>query len=256
MERSGNEFQGFFAEFFDMLHQGCDDADIYPEMLKPYGKDILEVGSGTGRIAVPLARAGYRVTGIECEKDMIALMEKKDYPRANLRVVREDARRFRLDEKFDAVLLSCNFINHFPEAEDVVSVLRRCAEHLKKDGRVIVDCSAPDTRAMVSCDGGEETLTFKTGNGGEIRDFFRARYDLLNQIEEDEIRLEEWRDGVPVREARTVERLTWYYPREIRSMIREAGLRVVWESGRLSPSGPAEPIGKDAEEMVFCCALA
>ena len=48
---------------------------------------------------------------------------------------------------------------------------------------------------MEGGDGGEETLTFKTGNGGEIRDFFRARYDLLNQIEEDEIRLEEWRDG-------------------------------------------------------------
>lgn len=61
MDRAANEFQGFFAEFFDRLHAGCGDADVYPVLLKAYGKKILEQGSGTGRIAIPLAEVGNLV---------------------------------------------------------------------------------------------------------------------------------------------------------------------------------------------------
>lgn len=253
MQKNGNEFQGFFAEFFDRLHADCDDAAIYPLLLKPYGERILELSSGTGRIAIPLAEAGFRVTGIEYEPDMIALMERKTYPRERLRVLRGDARSFSLPERFDTALLSCNFINHFPDARDVVSVLACCRKHLKPGGAVIIDCSAPDTACMAETNGKEETLCFPTETGSEIRDFFLPRYDLLNQIETDTIRLEEWKDGVLLREAETEERLTWYYPREIRSMIREAGLRIDWESGCLSPEGAVQPIAADACGMVFCC---
>ena len=242
MTKTDNEFQGFFADFYDMLHNYSDDADRFIEMIRPVGTDVLELGSGTGRIAVPLARAGYRVTGIECEPDMISRMELKDYPRENLEVVRADARNFSLGRLFDAVLLSCNFINHFPDAKDLADVLSCCRKHLKPEGRIIIDCSSPDTEYMVKSSGEEEVFTFPTESGSEIRDYFLPRYDLLNQVEEDTIRLEEWKDGRLLREARTEEQLTWYYPREIRSLVREAGLRVIRETA-------------GAEGMTFCCGL-
>lgn len=255
MTHNDNEFQGFFAEFFDMLHEGCGDAERYVSVLGTYGNKVLELGSGTGRIAIPLAEAGFRVTGIEYEPDMIALMEKKDYPRDRLKVVRADARRFSLDERFDVILLSCNFLNHFTEAPDVVSILSCCKAHLEPDGYIIIDSSVPDTDYMVRTNGEEEVLTFTTGHGSEIRDYFKPSYDFLNQVENDAIRLEEWKDGLLVREACTEECLTWYYPREIRSLAREAGLCVEWESSVLAPRGDKErpPVSAGAENMVFCC---
>lgn len=253
MIHNNNEFQGFFAEFFDRLHEECEDAEIYTALLKSYGNKILELGSGTGRIVIPLAKAGYQVTGIEYEPDMIAVMEQKNYPRNRLKVIRADARCFSLDEQFDVILLSCNFLNHFPDAEEVVSILSCCKKHLTADGRVIIDCSAPDTDFMVRTNGEEEILTFSTENSSEIKDCFRPRYDFLNQIENDTIRLEEWKDGILLRESYTEERLTWYYPREIRSLIREAGMRIVWESSILSPCGELRPITADSCSMVFCC---
>lgn len=253
MTQTGNEFQGFFADFFDRLHAYCDDAEIYPALLKSWGTDILELGSGTGRIAIPLAKSGFRVTGIEYEADMIALMERKSYPRENLKVIQADARHFTLEQRFDVILLSCNFLNHFPDAKDAADILACCEKHLKPEGRILLDCSAPDTAYMAKTSGEEETLTFETESGSEIRDHFLPRYDLLNQIETDIIRLEEWKDGKLLREARTEETLTWYYPRELRSLIREAGLKILWESGALSPEGAVMPIGDGAEAMVFCC---
>ena len=151
------------------------------------------------------------------------------------------------------MLLSCNFINHFPDAEDVVSILTCCRKHLKENGCIILDCSAPDTDYLVKTNGKEEVLTFAAPNGNEIKDRFCPRYDLLNQIEEDTIRLEEWKDGNLLREACTEERLTWYYPREIRSLIREAGMAILWESDCLTPDGTVRPIGTDSCNMVFCC---
>ena len=230
MTRYSNEFQGFFAEFYDMLHEGCEDAENYVSLLGTYGNRILELGSGTGRIAVPLARAGFRVTGIECEPDMIALMEKKDYPRDRLRVIRADARSFSLGEEFDAVLLSCNFLNHFTDGADAVSVLSCCKAHLAPGGTVIIDSSVPDTAWMVRTNGEEEILTFPSKAGGKIRDLFRPSY-----------------------EAATEEHLTWYYPREIRSLVREAGLKVVRESSALAPAESGIPVTSDSEEMIFFC---
>ena len=72
-------------------------------------------------------------------------------------------------------------------------------------------------------------------------------------MENDTIRLQEWKDGVLIREACTEERLTWYYPREIRSLVREAGLRVDWESSVLSLKEDRPPISADSENMIFCC---
>ena len=241
MTHNENEFQGFFAEFFDMLHEGCEDAEQYVSLLGTYGRKILELGSGTGRIVIPLAKAGFQVTGIEFESDMISLMEKKDYPRDRLRVIRADARSFSLGEEFDVILLSCNFLNHFTDGSDAPG------------GTVIIDCSVPDTARMVRTNGEEEILTFPSEAGGEIRDFFRPSYDFLNQVEKDAIRLEEWKDGILLREAATEEHLTWYYPREIRSLVREAGLKVVRESSALAPAESGSPVTSDSEEMIFFC---
>ena len=253
MIHNDNEFQGFFADFFDMLHADCEDAKLLPLLLKPFGENVLELGSGTGRIAIPLAEAGFRVTGIESEPDMIALMEKKEYPRERLKVLRCDARSFSLEERFNVVLLSCNFINHFPNAGDVAAILSSCRKHLMPNGCVIIDCSAPDTDYMVRTGGEEETLVFPTESGSEIRDFFKPCYSFLDQIEKDVIRLEEWKDGVLLREACTEETLTWYYPREIRSLVREAGLTVFRESSVLAPEGQDRPIGPGSENMIFYC---
>ena len=253
MTHNENEFQGFFAEFFDMLHEGCEDAEQYVSLLGTYGKKILELGSGTGRIVIPLAKAGFQVTGIEFESDMISLMEKKDDPRDRLHVVQADARHFSLDERFDVILLSCNFLNHFADAADVASILSCCRDHLEPDGCVIIDSSVPDTDYMVRSNGEEEVLTFATENGSEIRDYFKPCYDFLNQVENDTIRLQEWKDSVLIREACTEERLTWYYPREIRSLVREAGLRVDWESSALCTKEDRPPISVDSENMIFCC---
>lgn len=245
------EFQGLFAEFFDILHNDCKDASIYPQILESYGNRILELGCGTGRIVVPLAKAGYDVIGLEFEPDMIALAQKKDYPKQNLTIIQGDARDFSLGRSFDVILLSCNFINHFVDSGDVLSVLNCCKRHLAKDGVIIIDCSIPDYDYMQASNGKTEVFEFRTDHGTIIKDSFSPCFDFIRQIETDAIVLEEYESEQLLRRAEVKETLTWYCMREIRSLIREAGLVLQKQSASLDDDKVDALINNHASNMIF-----
>ena len=246
MEKS--EYTGFFASFYDRLHADSDDVRHYPGILLPYGKRVLEIGCGTGRIAVPLANAGFAVTGLENEEEMLAILHAKDYPKERLTVVRGDARSFHMDEAFDSVLLGCNFVNHFVDSGELLQVLRCCHAQLRPGGLLLIDCSLPDLEYMHASNGVAELFKFPTEQGTVIHDSFCPNYDFANQIETDIISLKEYRDDELVREADTVMTLTFYMPRELRSLLREAGFTIIKESGEL---GCDVPIGQRYSAMVF-----
>lgn len=246
-----SEYTGFFAEFYDILHARNTDTKIYENILRKFGNDILELGCGTGRIAIPLAKAGYKVTGIEYEQEMIDILQQKEYPELNLKVYRGDARTFQLDQKFDVILLSCNFINHFINSDNLLMILKNSKKHLKDNGVIIIDCSAPDFISMIENNDVEEVFEFKTSKGTVIKDYFCAKYDLLNQIETDTIRLEEYDGGKLLRTAEINETLTYYLPREIRTLVSEANLNIYKESGCLWDKGKEIPMSGDAGEMIF-----
>ena len=111
--RRPDEFSGFFAEFYDILHAGLADVDAYVEFAKRYGPALLELGCGTGRILVPLARAGLEVTGVDRSEDMLELCRQKlayedEEVRSRARLMRADTRDLALNKRFDLVLAPCN----------------------------------------------------------------------------------------------------------------------------------------------------
>lgn len=59
-------------ELYDLEHAGfSDDIPLYLNIAEAVGDPILELGCGTGRVLLPLAEAGFRVTGIDCSAPML-----------------------------------------------------------------------------------------------------------------------------------------------------------------------------------------
>ena len=54
------------AYYTKTYQRRTDDVAFYVELAKRYGADVLEYGAGNGRIAIPVARTGLRVTGVDC----------------------------------------------------------------------------------------------------------------------------------------------------------------------------------------------
>ena len=100
---------------------------------------ILDVGCGTGRHAIELAKRGYCVTGIDLSKNQLEYAREKAY-HAGVKVafLNKDARSFSFKIKFDLVIMLCEGGFSLMETdEENFTILRNCRQALKKNGTFI-----------------------------------------------------------------------------------------------------------------------
>ena len=66
------------ARFFDADYAGyLDDLPLLEAYAQRAGSPLLELGCGTGRLLIPLAEAGYRVTGVDLSPEMLRIAQMK-----------------------------------------------------------------------------------------------------------------------------------------------------------------------------------
>jgi SAM-dependent methyltransferase len=76
-----------------------EDLELWRELAREQAAPILDVGAGTGRISLDLARRGHRVTALDLDRELLAELERRAEG-LPLRTVLGDARELDLDERF------------------------------------------------------------------------------------------------------------------------------------------------------------
>lgn len=107
----------------------------------------LEMAIGTGRVAVPLAKAGVSVAGIELCQPMIDQLRTK-VSEEEIPVVLGDMRTARVDGVFDLVFLVFNGISNVLTQDAQIAVFENAAHHLKPGGRFLIELWVPDLRTL------------------------------------------------------------------------------------------------------------
>jgi SAM-dependent methyltransferase len=114
--------------------------------LAPSGT-ALELGIGTGRLAVPLARRGVRVHGIELSPAMVN--ELRTQPgAAGIGVTVGDLARTTVGSTFDLVYLVRNTITNLTTQDEQVDAFRNAAAHLAPGGRFVIENYVPELRRL------------------------------------------------------------------------------------------------------------
>jgi SAM-dependent methyltransferase len=147
------------VEWYDIEHDAItEDIEFFAQQIAGLGvarPRVLEVGSGTGRIAAGLALAGYEVVGIEpsaamrarCLARLAALPERVA---RRMTVLDGDARLLTLppDARFDAALYGLDTFAHLltPGERDIA--LRAAHERLRPDGKLLVDLDPLGPRGL------------------------------------------------------------------------------------------------------------
>ncbi|MFI0741048.1 class I SAM-dependent DNA methyltransferase [Streptomyces sp. NPDC021100] len=179
------------------------------------GRDALELAVGTGRIALPLLRAGVRVDGIELSRDMVARMrEKPDGDRID--VTMGDMSRVTTGRHYGLVYLVFNTIGNLLTQEDQVRCFRNAAAHLADGGVFVVECRIPTAPSRA----GHQYLDTERV-GLDYVDLDAGRYDPVTQIlDVNHIRISS--RGIRLSPIR----LRLAHPPEFDLMARLAGLRL------------------------------
>ena len=107
----------------------------------------LELGIGTGRLALPLAARGVRVAGIDLSPDMVAQLRKKPGG-DDLPVAIGDFATTRLGETFSLVYLVRNTIMNLTTQKAQVLCFENVAAHLEPGGLFVVETVVPNTRPL------------------------------------------------------------------------------------------------------------
>jgi SAM-dependent methyltransferase len=111
------------------------------------GGRALELGIGTGRIAVPLARRGVEVHGIDLSRAMVARLQEKPGG-ADIPVTIGDFSQARAEGTFALAYLVFNTISNLTTQAAQVACFRNVAEHLDAGGGFVIELEIPGLRRL------------------------------------------------------------------------------------------------------------
>jgi len=176
------------ARFYD-LDDGRLSADIplYLGFARKTGGPILDLGVGSARLALPLARAGYDVVGVDVSAEMLAIGRERIEaaglaPRIHL--IQADFIAPPVDGDFALAYCGYNAFLHLVEGADQMRALQNWRALLRPGGLLVIDVENPQLEALVLLPE-ELTLEEKLSepeSGLEVRKYTAAWADLSDQV--------------------------------------------------------------------------
>lgn len=137
------------ASFYDIIYDATEDIQFYIEAGSKVDGPVLECACGTGRLAIPLARAGADVTGLDSSKEMLnvfraKLRKENAVARKRIHLLTGDMRNFRLGKKFGIAYIAFASFLHNLTIRDEEICMKSVFQHLRPNGIFIVDVFNPD----------------------------------------------------------------------------------------------------------------
>jgi SAM-dependent methyltransferase len=204
------------ADVYDEWYTAIDpvaECELLAELAA--GGRALELGIGTGRVALPLAAAGVEVHGIDASPKIVAQMRAKPGGDA-IPVTIGDMADVPVDGEFALVFVVFNTFFMLPTPEAQARCLRNVAAHLEPGGRFLLQVFVPDTSRIEQ----GENLTVKSVGLDVVR-LDATRFDPEEQLAvTTQIRIAE--SGIRLVHAR----IRFAYPPELDRMARDAGLEL------------------------------
>ena len=147
------------ARYYDLdLLDDPGDLTLYEALAQRCDGPILELGSGSGRLAVALAVQGHSVTAVDIDPAMMAragaAWQQRGSERAgSLQLVEADMLQLHLPDRFDLVILALNTLLLLGDRARQQAALKTMARHLTPQGRAVVDVWLPGASDLALYDG-------------------------------------------------------------------------------------------------------
>lgn len=236
------------ARLYDLdLHDDPGDLDLYLALADRADGPVLELAAGTGRLAIPLATAGHRVTAVDIDPAMLARARDRA-TRAGvvadrLDFVEADLLELQLaDARYALVVIALNSLMLLATRDAQRAAFRTMAAHLRPGGIAVVDVWLPDAEDLGRFDGRIflEWVRLEPSNGDVVTKTGSALHDAATGTIALTAIFDEAAQGQAARRWVRQDRLRLVSADELTAFAEEAGLRVEVVAGGydLAPIGP------------------
>jgi SAM-dependent methyltransferase len=225
-----------------------EDVAFYQRAARQHGAPVLELGVGSGRVAVPLCLDGHAVTGMDLSAPMLAQAEARardaELPPGRLTLLRGDMRDFDLGARFPLVIAPFNALLHLYEAEDLAACFARVRAHLAPGGRFVFDVRMPSVKELAR----DPERVYAAGSfvhptlGVKVKYTEQFRYDALKQVQFVTLRFHPPKGRV----VETLLAQRQIFPNELRGLLRLGGLRLAKRLGDFD----GQLMGPDADTQI------
>jgi SAM-dependent methyltransferase len=248
-----------WAQWYDLLHPGLPgEAEFYVMEAARKPVSTLEIGCGTGRIAIPMAMSGVHVTGLDVSRSMLRVCRQRirsvSPVKGSLELACGDMRCFDLGRTFQLVVMPYRTFMHCLTVEDQLACLGCVRRHLEGGGEFILNLWAANPSELLAIpENGGRGRFFSQGrhrlpNGGRLFHYVKTwREDYGQLLHEHHRVIEKDSRGEIVLEKDLSLTRTWFSVREMEHLLVRAGFRV----RTLMGSFDEETFGKGSHEMIW-----
>lgn len=251
---------GLMAERWAAFNNEAREAPFFLKEIARFGQPVLDVPCGTGRVLLPLLRAGIDIDGCDISADMLRhCAAKAGREGFSPNLYQQPMHAFALPRKYKMIYI-CDSFGLAGSRDKDLETLRRCHAHLESGGALLVNIEAEYTSAE-SWDGWlsskrqmlpepwpKEGHRKIGADGSEFVDRFRyVEIDALEQSYTRQVRLEKWQSGTLVASEESSLRGNMYLKNELLLMLQLAGFQEITVRGDYTDL----PATSEHEELIF-----
>jgi SAM-dependent methyltransferase len=217
------------AQYYDLVNVNVRaDIPFYISLAEQAHGPILEIGCGSGRTLLPLAKAGFEVVGLDNSQAMLdrAHQQIDSHSLKNVQLLLADMTGFELEARFGLVIIPFNTWLHLPDNQTRSAALQCIRQHMLPGGKLVIDTPGLESIVEVEHDGAltlEQSIVIPE-TGETVLQIASTRLDEKRQVLD-----VTWiydRVGVYGSVHRTVVPmpLAYLYPQQIQQLLEENGL--------------------------------
>jgi SAM-dependent methyltransferase len=227
----GNHYAGFVADWYDdWLSARRDDVDFYSSYFAGFTGTVLELACGTGRILLPIARAGVEIHGLDGSEDMLRVLTTKatEHGLTSIQLYHQPMEAFSIGTAFDAIFIACGSFQLLTAPSDARNSLKCIREHLRDGGSFITDIFIPwDAITQRETSTYHVTRDTVRPNGDRSIVLERFTTDLVRQLKLGTYRYEFYSDTHLVSCVTDDLAIRWYWRDEFLKLLGDAGFTKV-----------------------------
>lgn len=255
----GVESRTLSAKYYDEAYAAggeMPDLPFYLDLAQSMRGPVLELGCGTGRILLSIARAGIAIDGVDSSLPMLDCLRRKleieaSADRERVSIFEGDMRHFRSQRKYALVIIPFRPLQHMYTVEDQVAALRTAAFHLRDGGLLAFDVYFPKFYKLDS-GLGEEILEMEWRPQSDpeklIRRYYRKEsHDKIHQNICLTFIFRTWHGDKLVGEESEGLKMSYYTYPHLRALLMLAGLEITEEYASFSKA----PLDNSADQMIL-----